>query len=782
MMAAAAAESDAELQLEADLRQLDAQQLAAQQDDRCVPPPEDGIGLQEIVSEPEMLMLMDEVLERLKTHGTGRDEDHTADDVWLQTVTDLALPEDAFQAGNIQLHLPAFRAYWGAAGVLQRKQVKRLLNWLEDGMPIEFCEPDAACQQQHPRYLSRVRQVRQLLSHEVPADRIDGMLSGKQPQPIECRNRVSCQQHADVVAAQFSEMLKVGTVIVWRSEWGQPTVISGIGVVPKAGGKHRVIIDLRYLNLFIRYRPFHYEQLKDLKTYLRAGDMVASTDMRSGYHMQHMHPDTRRFLCVRFQGVIYCFTKMCFGLASACKAYTTLMGEILRPLRSGQLGQERLTTMIDDTQLAFSSKAQGKYRMRTMVLLYAALGFFLSLDKCSLLPKHQNKFLGLIVDAQHLTFIVPAEKVVRYKAAAAEFLQRQQCSARQVAQLAGLLLSFAPAVALAPLFTRELYNAIAGTQDWDAPFRLGGGARTEVQFLLDHIDELNGHHMFKREKAVIVVGDASETAYAGYTPNGELGSAINVAFSESELQQMKEGQYSSTLREAVGLCKVVTVLLEQLPPGVIATHRIQFVGDNQGCISVFQHMRGQPQIVEVMKELRVKAFKAQAEVDFVWQPRESAEIQVADALSKEMDTSDLVLCKAPSQRLMRSWGCPTVDVFATSVDGGHKTAKFFSKYYEPGCSGVDGLRQAWGDEFVWAFPPFHMVAATIKKIQEELVHCILIVPAEVCFWTPMLRELPVQDMVSMSFHAGLYRLTSRVPKEWHSNVPRHPLVAYHIRF
>jgi hypothetical protein len=217
-----------------------------------------------------------------------------------------------------------------------------------------------------------------------------------------------------------------------------------------------------------RYTPFKYvqvsERLKDVLTYLKQGDMVASTDMRSGYHQQSMAESAWPYLAMQFQGNTSCYTHMCFGLASACEVYTTLMGEILRPLRNGQLASERLTTMIDDTQIAFTTLTQGKYRMHTMVLLYSDLGFFLSLDKCSLLPQHRNKFLGLIVDAQRLRFIVPEDKVSKFKAAAATFLQQQTIAARQAAQLAGLVLSFAPAVALAPLFIRELYHAVRGTQ------------------------------------------------------------------------------------------------------------------------------------------------------------------------------------------------------------------------------------------------------------------------------------------------------------------------------
>jgi hypothetical protein len=44
----------------------------------------------------------------------------------------------------------------------------------------------------------------------------------------------------------------VGTLRLWEAAWGQPEVISGMGVVPKAGNKLRLIVDLRYVNLFVR--------------------------------------------------------------------------------------------------------------------------------------------------------------------------------------------------------------------------------------------------------------------------------------------------------------------------------------------------------------------------------------------------------------------------------------------------------------------------------------------------------------------------------------------------
>ena len=55
-------------------------------------------------------------------------------------------------------------------------------------------------------------------------------------------------------------------------------------------------------------------------------------------------------------------------------------------------------------------------------------------------------------------------------------LLRPLSSARQLASLACIVLSLAPAVALASLFTRDLHWAVASVVAWDAAFLLGNDA------------------------------------------------------------------------------------------------------------------------------------------------------------------------------------------------------------------------------------------------------------------------------------------------------------------
>lgn len=45
--------------------------------------------------------------------------------------------------------------------------------------------------------------------------------------------------------------------------------MNGLGVVVNRKGKKTMIVEARYVNLFNEYKPFLYEWLSDLQTYLR---------------------------------------------------------------------------------------------------------------------------------------------------------------------------------------------------------------------------------------------------------------------------------------------------------------------------------------------------------------------------------------------------------------------------------------------------------------------------------------------------------------------------------
>jgi len=136
------------------------------------------------------------------------------------------------------------------------------------------------------------------------------------------------------------------------------------------------------------------------------------------------------------------------------------MQEVYRLMRQQGVN---MTFMIDDQANWAPTLGQAKAQCEALVRILAALGFYLRPDKCQLRPTLRLRFLGLEVDTSMLKFWVPQDKLQRFVPLAEGMLQPGSplCD-RDLARLAGMLLSFTLAVDVAPLLARSLYLAMTG--------------------------------------------------------------------------------------------------------------------------------------------------------------------------------------------------------------------------------------------------------------------------------------------------------------------------------
>ena len=107
-------------------------------------------------------------------------------------------------------------------------------------------------------------------------------------------------------------------------------------------------------------------------------------------------------------------------------------------------------------------------------------------------------------------------------------------------------------------------------------------------------------------------------------------------------------------------------------------------------------MMGKGTTLRVVRELFELATLYDVALEFVWQPRTSAVILHADALSRIIDTADFALSNWEFQRLGKRWGFPTADVFAGEQHRFHKCSKYFTLHYTPHTAGVNAMLQDWG--------------------------------------------------------------------------------------
>lgn len=690
------------------------------------------------------------------------------------------LEESRFVSGFLASRLSSWQRWVKLTGQENSRIARQVLSWVRSGVKLEFCSPFSPCQQSHPRYAANISRVRQMLAREVGPDIVEPLLAGNAPGHVHLRNKASLEMHDEFAQAQVNKMLKNGVLQVWDPAlYGLPKVVSGLGIASDSKGKLRMIWDGRYVNLFVPYVKISYDSLGDAVWEIDVDAWLSATDKRAGYHAIPMHPDMYTYLAIWYKGRFYVFTALPFGLANACWVYESTMSVVYHPLRC--LGQ-RLFSMIDDTIYIFSSQWQAISLLPVYFLLETVLGFTFSGDKCQLAPSHSLQFLGLIIDSHAQRLFVPEEKMVRFRAKAMELLQAPSVTARQVSSVAGILASFFPAVHYAPLYVRGLYQAIQGVFSWDAAFPSPANFLLDLQFWVDNLDSMNGKLWRMEGPVYVLVGDASESGYGGYLPNRELLSPFKSSFSQQEVALMREGKLSSTLREVRNvrlMLESVLPHLENLAPNSV----IVYVGDNLGCIQLLQKMRSP--VDEIFAEVLAAhhlAIKHKVFLQFEWRPRTDPWLQQADALSRDVDVSQLFMhAEIVEQASCRYSVVFTVDVFAEAGTGYHHAPKFYTPFFQPGSSGVDGLLQSWVGELAWIFPPFALILRTIFKIRREKVHCCLILPRFRQAWVSEIRSLPVVEFWDLPFSRSFY-LGPRVPASWKVSHPGYALRLYYIRF
>jgi hypothetical protein len=375
-----------------------------------------------------------------------------------------ALKDDEFVAGVPNTRLKAWEEYfrWAQENAPVSAEQQQVLSWLRHGVKIEWVGVDSKAQQDHPRYGQRRQQVLELLSNTLRGEgqRARDLLRGNRPGKVQFANRRSVQVHEAFVKTSLEDLLSTGALREVAEE--QVQVCSGLGVAANRKGKLRLILDARYINLFDKYVPFSYEKLTDVPQYANPGDWLCLTDFKAGYHHFKVHQEDQKYLGLSFGGKFYVFTVLPFGLSSACRTYTRFMLQAYAPLRAKGL---RMTTFVDDAIFIYAELRQGWLGMRALLLLLTFLGFCLSKGKCVTDPTKRGQYLGLMVDLEEQAFKVPQEKA-EYILEQINKVRLAGGTKRDLASLAGLLVSVSPAVKLAPLYTRRLFQAMGELQEW----------------------------------------------------------------------------------------------------------------------------------------------------------------------------------------------------------------------------------------------------------------------------------------------------------------------------
>ena len=150
------------------------------------------------------------------------------------------------------------------------------------------------------------------------------------PSRHEMKNHKSAFEEETFVSEQIMELLSAGCVT--ETNQSDAHVISPLGVV-RNGSKKRLILDLRYVNKYLRIPKFKYEDIRTARDIFSLGDWFFKFDYKSGYHHVDIFPSHQKFLgfswTVQGQRKCFVFSVLPFGLASAPFVFTKTQKPLL---------------------------------------------------------------------------------------------------------------------------------------------------------------------------------------------------------------------------------------------------------------------------------------------------------------------------------------------------------------------------------------------------------------------------------------------------------------------
>ena len=547
-----------------------------------------------------------------------------------------------------------------------------------------------------------------------------------EPPMFYAKNNRSSLRYRKFVEGAIGDLEKGGLI---KEVDAQPYCCNPLSVADK--GKLRLVLDLRHVNLYIADKTFRYEDLTTLAEILNKDDFFVNFDLRSGYHHIDIHPDHQKYLGFQWELEIggaevtrfFVFTVMPFGLKPASYVFT----KVLRPFTKYWRGMGiKVVIYIDDGISARKTEKLAKEAGDVITANLTEAGFYINWGKSNMEPKQVGRWLGTVVDTRKMRFSVPAEKINKVRADIDYILEKDTCTAKQLAKIADTLSSMHLAIGkIIRLFTRKIYAQIETRQPWWNYEPPEEGTSSELRVWSKNIGKFNGCSFKPRvTNSKMVFTDASSTGYGGFYVS-KLGQHICTGeFTNSEANS------SSTFRELLAVKLVLQSYGEEL-----SGQSIQINVDNQAATRILSVGSSKEHLQEVALDIFHYCLKNDIRLTPEWVPREFN--RDADYLSRIQDSDSWGVDMQSFDYIQEKFGPFDIDRFADNKNT--KLVNFNSKYYCPGSMHVNTFTANWHGKNNWLCPPVKNIPAVIRHLQCCKAMGTLLIPCWTsAFWWPLI--------------------------------------------
>jgi hypothetical protein len=204
----------------------------------------------------------------------------------------------------------------------------------------------------------------------------------------------------------FRELIQQRTVI--ETSYESLTWVNPSHLVPKAGGKLRLVIDMRGVNRFMKPIRFKMEGTPTLKELIVKNDFAVTYDLKEAYNHVPVHRSMQPLLGVAWKGKCYKFLGMPFGLNDAPRVFSRVMRKAIQFIR--ETWNVRAVIYLDDLILLHQDSKLLKQISMEVTQFLEWLGWTVNQEKSHLDPAKHFKYLGWQWNTEDLTVQLTEER------------------------------------------------------------------------------------------------------------------------------------------------------------------------------------------------------------------------------------------------------------------------------------------------------------------------------------------------------------------------------------
>ena len=516
-------------------------------------------------------------------------------------------------------------------------------------------------------------------------------------------------------------------------------------LVPKKSGEMRPILNLKPLNRFIQTTKFRMETLPLVKEAVQPGDWLASLDLKDAYLHVPIRPSHQKYLRAKFQGKVYQFRCLPFGISTAPRVFTKVVAPLIAILRS--LGIE-VFVFLDDLLFKARTKALLTQHIRLGQQLFVNAGFIFNMVKSEPDPTQDLVYIGGRFRTLLGIVQAPQDRINNIHACLKPFKVGVSIPVRLILRLLGLMASTIAVMQFARLRMRHLQLFLLG--NW----RPHGGRLDQCLmipfWLMKHLQWwdsdphlLTGCPLNPPISRCTVTTDACMSGWGGYMDGDlgvqgswapqDLGSHINVL--ELRAVRLVIYHYRQQLRGQTVICRT----------------------DNTTVLAYINKQGGTRSQTLCMEAVELWELCIQSQITPTAIHLPGVKNQLADLLSRRrVNQNEWSLKPLIVQRTFQKLGTPDIDLFATFQN--KKCPVFLSWIPDHRALGCDAFQVSWSSVLGYAFPPVKLIPRVLQKVISEKSTVILIAPRwPRRMWYPQIlsllidvpQELPIlEDLLS----------------------------------